>query len=599
MAANYQNVTISLTLPISCQICLGKVRQPVVCCNHHVFCSICMEVWLSKASQCPTCRVPITPDNPCKEIIGATNEGDAPASPTMKRRLRKTRGELLLKEYEDEIESLVKENEELRNKNRASETQLETFLEPRTVSVSRCEDRGLDLAELEEWAGKLRAATDLYEKVKQDVEKLKEANKTLRAQNVDLVQENMRLKAEVESRSPQKYGRYTVAALEAKIQQHERDVAHLKRALERSDCYIEELEAQRDQVANAKTDAAEPKEDARSEGTWVGDLQTDGPLGDRITAMRRSLSGMEEKLVRTDLDGEPSWDQGLLLTTTTTTTTTMSEGSLQDVATPHRARGDAGEHADASLPSAGFASPTTPSTAFHSLSLRSPLVQSEGRIRRGCGQGRGPLSYLRRLSFEGCGSSEASAATEQKPVASKTHPWVSPWVTKQSLPGANDTLPSSDVTHTTTGGPNVSSEACMDAAYQEKMSELDSLISDGEGPSGAAGARLPLPTAGQSSGQVTAGTTKSELGLLDQTSATGTDAASRLEEDVQESGQGMMCRPKVTLMTSVGLRSSSSLQAPSSSSSSSSSVIAAPVTKRRCPSGSVSSSPSKLSRCSP
>lgn len=31
-----------------------------------------------------------------------------------------------------------------------------------------------------------------------------QANKTLRSQNVDLVQENMRLKAEVASRSPQK-----------------------------------------------------------------------------------------------------------------------------------------------------------------------------------------------------------------------------------------------------------------------------------------------------------------------------------------------------------------------------------------------------------
>lgn len=75
---------------------------------------------------------------------------------------------------QDEIESLARENEELRNKNRATETQLETFLEPRTVSVSSGEDRSLDIAELEEWANKLRAATDLYEKVKQDVEKLKE-----------------------------------------------------------------------------------------------------------------------------------------------------------------------------------------------------------------------------------------------------------------------------------------------------------------------------------------------------------------------------------------------------------------------------------------
>lgn len=47
-----------------------QVRQPVICANHHVFCSSCMEMWLKKASQCPTCRVPITAENPCREIIG-------------------------------------------------------------------------------------------------------------------------------------------------------------------------------------------------------------------------------------------------------------------------------------------------------------------------------------------------------------------------------------------------------------------------------------------------------------------------------------------------------------------------------------------------
>lgn len=48
----------------------SKVRQPVVCTNNHVFCSICIDLWLKNNSQCPACRVPITPENPCKEIIG-------------------------------------------------------------------------------------------------------------------------------------------------------------------------------------------------------------------------------------------------------------------------------------------------------------------------------------------------------------------------------------------------------------------------------------------------------------------------------------------------------------------------------------------------
>lgn len=47
-----------------------QVKKPVICANYHVFCSSCMEMWLKKTSQCPTCRVPITTDNPCREIIG-------------------------------------------------------------------------------------------------------------------------------------------------------------------------------------------------------------------------------------------------------------------------------------------------------------------------------------------------------------------------------------------------------------------------------------------------------------------------------------------------------------------------------------------------
>ncbi|XP_029987068.1 RING finger protein 219-like [Sphaeramia orbicularis] len=109
MALNFQTSTLSLTLPISCQICLGKVKQPVICANHHVFCSVCMEMWLKKASQCPTCRVPITAENPCREIIGGSNESDHSDSLSVRKCLRKTRGELLLREYEDEIEGLIRE----------------------------------------------------------------------------------------------------------------------------------------------------------------------------------------------------------------------------------------------------------------------------------------------------------------------------------------------------------------------------------------------------------------------------------------------------------------------------------------------------------
>ncbi|XP_004054674.2 ORC ubiquitin ligase 1 isoform X2 [Gorilla gorilla gorilla] len=260
MAQTVQNVTLSLTLPITCHICLGKVRQPVICINNHVFCSICIDLWLKNNSQCPACRVPITPENPCKEIIGGTSESEPMLSHTVRKHLRKTRLELLHKEYEDEIDCLQKEVEELKSKNLGLESQIKTILDPLTlVQGNQNEDKHLvtdnpskiNPETVAEWKKKLRTANEIYEKVKDDVDKLKEANKKLKLENGGLVRENLRLKAEVDNRSPQKFGRFAVAALQSKVEQYERETNRLKKALERSDKYIEELESQVAQLKNS------------------------------------------------------------------------------------------------------------------------------------------------------------------------------------------------------------------------------------------------------------------------------------------------------------------------------------------------------------
>ncbi|XP_032352725.1 ORC ubiquitin ligase 1 isoform X1 [Camelus ferus] len=260
MAQTVQNVTLSLTLPITCHICLGKVRQPVICINNHVFCSICIDLWLKNNSQCPACRVPITPENPCKEIIGGTSESEPMLSHTVRKHLRKTRLELLHKEYEDEIDCLQKEIEELKSKNLSLESQIKTILDPLTLMQgNQNEDKHsvadnpskIDPETVAEWKKKLRTANEIYEKVKDDVDKLKEANKKLKLENGGLVRENLRLKAEVDNRSPQKFGRFTVAALQSKVEQYERETNRLKKALERSDKYIEELESQITQLKNS------------------------------------------------------------------------------------------------------------------------------------------------------------------------------------------------------------------------------------------------------------------------------------------------------------------------------------------------------------
>ncbi|XP_032133331.1 ORC ubiquitin ligase 1 isoform X2 [Sapajus apella] len=181
-------------------------------------------------------------------------------SHTVRKHLRKTRFELLHKEYEDEIDCLQKEVEELKSKNLSLESQIKTILDPLTlVQGNQNEDKHLvtdnpsksNPETVAEWKKKLRTANEIYEKVKDDVDKLKEANKKLKLENGGLVRENLRLKAEIDNRSPQKFGRFAVAALQSKVEQYERETSRLKKALERSDKYIEELESQVAQLKNS------------------------------------------------------------------------------------------------------------------------------------------------------------------------------------------------------------------------------------------------------------------------------------------------------------------------------------------------------------
>ncbi|XP_064166693.1 ORC ubiquitin ligase 1 [Anguilla rostrata] len=537
MAHNVQSVTLSLTLPISCQICLGKVREPVICGNYHVFCSSCIDVWLKKASQCPTCRISITAENPCRKIIGATNESESNESQSIKRHLRKARAELLLREYEDEIEGLQKENEELRNKNSSIEGQLQALLHPSTLCSSpktkqldrNGEEKRIDPHILEEWTNKLRAATDISEKVKLDMEKLKEANKTLRSQNIDLVRDNLRLKAEVENRSPQKFGRYTVAALEAKISQYERDLLHLRRALERSDKYIEELEGQLSDSEGklGVTEASGRLHEAALAGAADGTCQTkDGVIGGncddakeqrRIVTMRRSLSAMEEASVCTDLDRRPVGFSGpcrFLLTTSSKPAmsgTVCSVGQTGGDSTPEKGQQNSAPH---------HGLPSTPSSSFSCLSLESPGVKGSKRT------GFRPLSYLRRLSFEDCSGTAFPMAGNEITDAPGIGDCLSVEPGKLGFWGVQLCKPKSQGLtlsmqteeqpkghnrggELTLGGESgveaepdavpfgMSSEDSMNAAYLDKVSELDSMISECES---GRGSRSP-PTSAEPSGE--------------------------------------------------------------------------------------------------
>ncbi|XP_030056482.1 ORC ubiquitin ligase 1 [Microcaecilia unicolor] len=541
MAQSIQNVTLSLTLPITCHICLGKVRQPVICANYHVFCSTCIELWLKNNSQCPACRTPITPENPCKEIIGGTGENECIISHPVRKHLRKTRLELLHKEYEDEIESLEREVEELKGKNLSLESQLSIVLDPvnltekgKGAEAENIREGKCDFKTLEELNKKFQAASDMSIKLKEDVEKLKEANKKLRIENSAFVRENLRLKAEVDSRSPQKFGRFTVAALQSKIDQNERETSRLKKALERSDKYIEELELQVTQlkrVTGIKTSIDSAckvsviTEDQGSEGSQDASLLKNPEENTEETILTVSQSPdhpenppsiciMQDNHLYSDssspessngsrgsMDKEHFCDhQETLLNTTGTATSACLEKEWEDkleVYTPCK------DKEFCEVPS-----PDTPSVSLSSLCLN-PTGQKNNPHGK-------PSTYLRKLMFEDPHSEEnvdgsiimeghKTCSSSSKKLSVEPVFWNSDQTNYDPVlhfePSEQNSLTPQPGKSSTKSidkeGQNVfkrlpavgdlegnrtrtSSEASMDAAYLDKISELDSMMSESE-----------------------------------------------------------------------------------------------------------------------
>ncbi|XP_069746420.1 ORC ubiquitin ligase 1 isoform X2 [Narcine bancroftii] len=530
-----------------------KVRHPVICSNNHVFCFTCMESWLKNSTQCPTCRIPITSENPYKEVLGGSDGTENCDSSSIKRSLRKTRLELLHKEYEEEIESLQKEIEELRGKNLSLESQLKTVLDPVVQPPSRKDDSGKlnptehesvsALSSQHEWRAKLKAVTDIYEKAKVDLEKVKEANRKLRIQNGDLVRENLHLKAEVESRSPLKFGRFTVAALQSKVEQYEREMNRLKRALERSDKYIEDMEILMERLkgksepsenigrklSSASPSAAAPSGENGSGGkAWNchDDLQEK-----RVTASRRSLSEIEQWSVN-QVDGAQSSFtlscQGSASGTDCKSgPSKQARAASEDLAAAPAKKGvlrclasdakneDRALAVNESEIQFELPSPCTPSTPLGGLHLdstdddASPLRKRDGE----------KMSYLRRLNFD---DARWRNADLEEQILVKQNVDCSPVqnadLTSESLmfwdcqpsptESANKVTARQNLQTSATDDPKLkgrmpdllsgpltevpclaecrsersrtSSETSMDAAYREKISELDFMLDETE-----------------------------------------------------------------------------------------------------------------------
>lgn len=74
---------------------------------------------------------------------------------------------------QEEIDGLVRENEELKLKNQSLEERLKTALLPCNRNAVQPDDRVSPFV-AQEWENKLKAATDMYEEIKQGMDKLRE-----------------------------------------------------------------------------------------------------------------------------------------------------------------------------------------------------------------------------------------------------------------------------------------------------------------------------------------------------------------------------------------------------------------------------------------
>lgn len=80
--------------------------------------------------------------------------------------------------WQEEIDGLLKENKELKRKTEDLEEQLRATLHPCSVNTAQPDDTRVSPFIMEEWKNKLQAATDACEKIKQDMDKLREVPPT-------------------------------------------------------------------------------------------------------------------------------------------------------------------------------------------------------------------------------------------------------------------------------------------------------------------------------------------------------------------------------------------------------------------------------------
>lgn len=267
---------------------------------------------------------------------------------------------------------------------------------------------------------------------------------------------------------------------------------HLKRALEVSDKYIEELETR---VGNPEKKSVEMQE-ACGNGKAETETLTQQQ---KINMMMRSLSDNERVLICSNPEAECQ---------TVSRNRSLVFMPSEDHKELNKNQSGTQKDEDLDVSSSDFL-PSTPSSAFRSLTLRSPSVREKKVAFK-------TASYLRRIDFEEipCPEKNNTALENQfsshdkfpkgLPSIADVEPLKSvfwgPW--QRAKTGHQLFAASSKESVDKESTPSMlvsdepdsfhkSSEASMDAAFLNKISELDSMMLDGESSS-SRGSQLSL-----------------------------------------------------------------------------------------------------------
>jgi hypothetical protein len=158
--------------------------------------------------------------------------------------IRKARFFSIFEQYEDEVNRLNKHIDSLN----IDITKLKESGNLVSASVPLCVSPSKDI--LQTLKTKLQFSQTSLEDSNRDRERLKDSNKKLESENSILMQDLVRLKSTLNEKNMMITSKYTVAALETKLESYEKEIKQLQKALEKSDKYIADLELKQREKEN-------------------------------------------------------------------------------------------------------------------------------------------------------------------------------------------------------------------------------------------------------------------------------------------------------------------------------------------------------------